>query len=1448
MDSTLVSRRRERPPDYRTPSPPPYSPILSAVEVPRLDDTFTRGDVLSSGRLAGEFSDLHDHVIAYPIDYMAATNGIGRSGHRSARSMDAFASIALATQDDRSSPPKTGCTHELSFENNDTRRLRRYRSQQVAERATSMAARAEEAQLLLDFAIEARTREAASPTKSSMTASQPVATGIDFETDIQDYGGTKSALRGSEILQMSTHKATPDSNSDIAANILQCKNTPKANAHITLRDPTSSSNTFARSSNGTNNDLIAFNPRMVTHSEDLSKDLVLKPASPEEKSLSRSASEPCFSGLFTAQQVQRSHSERPARPRQASLLHSRLAPEPIAVKIPEASPAVPMDAVFKTEKPGTLVNGSSSSAVCGACNFAKNSLNIDSDYSATSWISCDGCKAWFHFACAGFKTEREVRAVDKFRCKKCKPLHGPTSYVRKSARAHASIDYAGLHQGVIKSSDDRPEHHYIAPIKNGTITFQPESFPRMSPELVTADYFEKGYGMKEPIIIPASLNPRPWQSTAYDPEHCEPSTPAPDMSINDVVSLDEWLPEESPSSVVLDDHQDGLDMVMPRDLTVRKVAQLFGLDEKIEVIDVKSQNGETRKWTTKRWADYYESKTEAKVIRNVISLEVSRSRLGRLIRRPQIVRDLDLQDSVWPDDLFNKGEFPNVQFYCLMSVADCFTDFHIDFGGSSVFYHILRGKKTFLFIPPKEKHLKKYEEWCKSPAQNWTFLPDQTKECYRVDLVEGDTMLIPSGWIHAVWTPEDSLVIGGNFLTRMSYSMQFRVHQLEKATGVARKFRYPHFQKLHWFAVFQYLDTDPLPLEVRSHLEGGYSFRRDVPTANEFNEWGENSRAGVTSYNARYYSQAELDGLPELVRYILRTVLIDSGLITDGISAEVRNAVKRSIPRNHGHPAEIVKTFAIWCTWKRGNEPIPHWAYPDSPISSAAASEKTSTAITRKMAEEAAAKAPRRQSQRMQALKEAEEGVSRKNDQTVSDSRSANLSPAHPTASDGVASTVKRRFEQSEDCNTDESASPASKRFRTSIGGTGNQRKTACDACRRRRRACKHKEEIEWEAGTVMAEILPSNLVHREALANGNALQHKLSSLGGLFSALRSDSQQNIPSTSETPHGCDTAAQPHESESALIAHGSSAVPPPHDDDASGDASVNSEHGTGPKPRTKACNHCRKSKVWISSEMGSDHADNNQRRCIHDAFGNEDPAKVAESAVPRPHARKIKGDLSSRTSGASPEFDRAYLPDIFDELAPPITLTAESALEGSDRKILATGEVDANQLQSPSQRISQQRPIELSGNNGGYTSFANEAGQKVQMTQDGQAVTGIYTSQRDSRSDIHDQAASSLVSPPESSDDVSASSPSNAAHVRSGSRSRGGSPPTSRHFHSRTPESGPIGKSELSPAQSKHLEQGSSSFSKRRSTSVPEADEESLRLIKELQAQDLGLRRRGRGGI
>ena len=822
---------------------------------------------------------------------------------------------------------------------------------------------------------------------------------------------------------------------------------------------------------------------------------------------------------------------------------------------------------------------SPSSAVCAACNFARNSMTIDSESQATSWIRCDGCKSWFHFSCAGFKNEREVRGVDKFRCRKCKPIYGATTYVRKSSRAHSAIDYAGLHQGVIKTSDDRPEHHYIQPIRDGTISFLPETFARMRPELVTAEYFEKGSGMREPIVIPAALNPQPKScespENAHDRHHqAFPQDHEPDQNANS----EDWFCHDIESQTLPDEGQDALDMVMPKGLTVRKVAELYGLDEKVEVIDVKSQNGENKKWNMRRWAEYYENYGGNKTVRNVISLEVSQSKLGRLIRRPQIVRDLDLQDAVWPQDLTLKGEYPRVQFYCLMSVADCFTDFHIDFGGSSVFYHILKGKKTFLFIPPKEKHLKKYEEWCMSPAQNWTFLADQTKECYRVDLSEGDTMLIPSGWIHAVWTPEDSLVIGGNFLTRMNYAMQLRIAQAEKATGVARKFRYPHFQKLHWYTVFKYLKEDPLPKVVRDLLESGFKFDRTIPTHHEFDDWGENSRHGAENYHARYYSQPELDGLPDLVRYVLRTVLIDIGSITDGISAETRNAVRKSIPRGCGEPMDIAKTFAIWCAWKRGNEPIPHWAYPGA-VEEVAVSDKLSAAASRKMAEEAALKAPRRQSARMQSQKESKRSTFESEEVSVDV-----IGYSHDLA---VQNTVNGSLEQSDKFSkADMAPERTPKKARTTSSGAGSHRKTACESCRRRRRACKHKDSLETSAPSIQVVNPSTSTFSTNNLLNGNTLQEKLSSIGGLFNSI---TPKNEPVQVLVPplayhdrpgNSKDISSHP----TAIVASAPSleagTTNKTHDVDAVGE--LDSVSGTTPhsRPRTKACSYCRKSKVSI----------------------------------------------------------------------------------------------------------------------------------------------------------------------------------------------------------------------------------------------------------------------------
>ena len=281
----------------------------------------------------------------------------------------------------------------------------------------------------------------------------------------------------------------------------------------------------------------------------------------------------------------------------------------------------------------------------------------------------------------------------------------------------------------------------------------------------------------------------------------------------------------------------------------------------------------------------------SKRILNQISYEFSGTPLHSMVRSPKIVRDIDWIDQAWPakrkprksetkihhkeldqnntnmQKKASKGknsyEYPGVQYYCLTSSAGSYTDFHIDFGGSSVWYHVVRGEKIFVISPPTPQNLKVYEEWLCHPDQAKTFLPDLMKEracpdihrysrgdvfcstssvstnssastyassaslgdlademaffrnslnntlstnnSLRFTLKAGETLLLPAGWIHAVYTPVDSLVFGGNFLHGLDINLQLRVNGIEARSGVLDQYRFPHFGALQMYAGGMYL-------------------------------------------------------------------------------------------------------------------------------------------------------------------------------------------------------------------------------------------------------------------------------------------------------------------------------------------------------------------------------------------------------------------------------------------------------------------------------------------------------------------------------------------------------------------------------------------------------------------------------------------------------------------
>ena len=78
-------------------------------------------------------------------------------------------------------------------------------------------------------------------------------------------------------------------------------------------------------------------------------------------------------------------------------------------------------------------------------------------------------------------------------------------------------------------------------------------------------------------------------------------------------------------------------------------------------------------------------------------------------------------------------------------------------------------------------------------------------QCRLLKFGTGNTLFIPSGWIHAVFTPKDTLVFGGNFLHSMGAAMQLRVHDIEMATKVPQKYLFPRYKLLYRFFISQML-------------------------------------------------------------------------------------------------------------------------------------------------------------------------------------------------------------------------------------------------------------------------------------------------------------------------------------------------------------------------------------------------------------------------------------------------------------------------------------------------------------------------------------------------------------------------------------------------------------------------------------------------------------------
>ncbi|XP_068624733.1 lysine-specific demethylase phf2-like isoform X2 [Battus philenor] len=379
-------------------------------------------------------------------------------------------------------------------------------------------------------------------------------------------------------------------------------------------------------------------------------------------------------------------------------------------------------------------------------------------------IECDCCREWFHGSCVDVKIYHSDD-IDKYHCPKCAQTYGP-SVLKIPTNNHRADRYE-------LSAETRPSQvgspAWVRALAARPLRPAPAALQRMRGHQFTEEFI-KDNGFTRPVIF-------------HTPE--------------------------------------GLDMKVPNPatFTVRSVLRFCGSQLEVEVIDVRKQN--TMRMPLGDFVDYFETPPEHRdeKVLNVLSLEFSETNMAPLVEPPSIARTLDWAERVWPGAA-DRPPKPCVQKYCLMSAAGSYTDFHIDFGGTSVWYHVLHGRKIFYLIPPTSTNLALYQQWTPANQQNERFFGDAVEWYGTAEVCAGETLFIPAGWIHAVLTPCDSLVFGGNFLHSYAVEMQLQIYEIESRVETplfSRSYeiegraetptmlRYPLFEAMHWYAGAHFL-------------------------------------------------------------------------------------------------------------------------------------------------------------------------------------------------------------------------------------------------------------------------------------------------------------------------------------------------------------------------------------------------------------------------------------------------------------------------------------------------------------------------------------------------------------------------------------------------------------------------------------------------------------------
>ncbi|EFP05015.1 hypothetical protein CRE_03280 [Caenorhabditis remanei] len=127
-----------------------------------------------------------------------------------------------------------------------------------------------------------------------------------------------------------------------------------------------------------------------------------------------------------------------------------------------------------------------------------------------------------------------------------------------------------------------------------------------------------------------------------------------------------------------------------------------------------------------------------------------------------------------------RDNMPNYHLYVMLTMAGSFTEPHIDYSATSLYFYVAKGQKIFYFAPPTKENLVFFRDYEKYEMTEWIGKP-LFNQWQRVVINEGGIAVVPAGYIHFVYTPLDSIAIGGSYLTEDSFELQFQRSKQEES-------------------------------------------------------------------------------------------------------------------------------------------------------------------------------------------------------------------------------------------------------------------------------------------------------------------------------------------------------------------------------------------------------------------------------------------------------------------------------------------------------------------------------------------------------------------------------------------------------------------------------------------------------------------------------------------